>query len=344
MRYTAGLLLLAVIAGHVTDAGAQSGDGALLQHRGQHPLNALFGLPAVAARPVRDRRWQVALEHGNSFMGGVRGEEILLLDGESTELVLRHQRQLGTCWQGEIVLPFVLHTPGWADRAIDEWHQFFRLPDAERGTYPDDELLFIWRDAEGRRREIDEPVGGLGDVQLSVQRTLGCRRGRSRAADGAIARLGIKLPSGSADRLLGSGAADLYVDLQSPVRSLARRWRGGATFGALMTGPSELFAEQRPLVLFGAFGLELRLRPRWSAHLQLDWHTPFHDSALRELGELAASLAVGLRYATGKSGRFEVSIAEDALIDTAPDIVVRLAWSWASGRSAPTGIPRPARR
>ena len=326
-------------------------DGALMQQRGRHPLNALFGLPSVAARPVIEGEWQVSLEHANSFMGGVRGDEILLLDGESTELEIRHRRRFGRCWQGEAVLPFVAHSSGWADRAIDDWHQAFGLPDAERGSFPLFDLRYVWLDAEGRRRELERSGGGLGDVRIAVQRTLGCgaragdangpggRGGGSGGAsnrDGAVARIGLKLPTGSADDLLGSGAPDLYADLQSPVWRAGTRWRFGATAGAIATGESELFASQRPLVAYGSLGSEFRLHPRWRALVQLDWHTPFHDSALRELGEPAASLVVGVRH-LARSGRFEFSIGEDALIDTAPDIVARLAWTWRPRPRLPRG-------
>ena len=96
-------------------------------------------------------------------------------------------------------------------------------------------------------------------------------------------------------------------------------------------GDSELFDEQRRLVGYGSFGLSLRVFSRWEALLQADWHTPFHDSELRELGAFAASLAGGVRYRVARGQRIELSIAEDAVIDTYPDIVARLAWTW-SGR------------
>ena len=327
------VVLLTAFAG--TAAGA---DGPLIQQRGDHPLNATFGLPTVASRPVATSEWQVALEHANSFMGGVRGGEILLLDGESTELAVRHRRRLGRCWQGEASLPFVAHTTGWADGAIDDWHQAFGLPDAERDTFPSFELNYIWRDADGRRRELVEPASGIGDVQLAVQRALGCRDGDGGGGADArvIARVGVKLPTGDSGRLLGSGATDVYADLQSPVWSFGRRWRTAATLGALAPGDSELFADQRPLVFYGTLGAELALHPRLHALAQLDWHTPFHDSALRELGEPAVSLGVGLRYSAGRRGRFELGIGEDAVVDSAPDIVGRLAWTW-------TPAPRPSR-
>ena len=341
-RLVLGALLVA--ASSATGHAAESG-GALLQRRGHHPLNAIFGLPTVASRPLASSEWQVSLEHANNFAGGASGEEILFLDGETTELSLSHRRPLGACWQAEATLPFVAHGGGWADRAIDDWHRAWGLPDADRGLFPDFELHYVWRDAAGRRRELERATSGLGDVRLAVQRTLGCegaRDGSRRSPSaGAIARVGIKLPSGDPDALLGSGATDLYADLQSPLWSPAPRWRLGAALGVLVPGRSDLIARQSAVVGYGTIGGAYRLHPRWQALVQLDAHTPFEDSALVELGTVAASLGVGVRYLPRRGGRVEFSIGEDAVVDTAPDIVARLAWTWRTGAIEPARPPVP---
>jgi hypothetical protein len=59
---------------------------------------------------------------------------------------------------------------------------------------------------------------------------------------------------------------------------------------------------------------------------QLDWHTPFFDSGLRELGDDAVSFSVGGRYLLPSHQSVELSISEDAAVDTTPDIAIRLAW------------------
>ena len=118
----------------------QSDESALTQLRGQHAISALFGLPAVAARPVQTREWQFSLEHSNQYMGGANTEEALLLDGETSELTIRHRQRLGPCVQLEAVVPFIQHSGGSFDEAIDKWHAVFGLPDANRNEAPYDEL------------------------------------------------------------------------------------------------------------------------------------------------------------------------------------------------------------
>lgn len=324
----AGLLLFFCISLTPSVHAEQGDEVALFQHRIQHSYNAVFGLPAVAARPVQSREWQLSLEHSNQFMGGVIGDEVLLLDGESTELSFRHRQRFGPCWQLEAFVPIMLHNEGEFDRAIDDWHQFFALPDADRGSAPFSELTYSYEDQNGEHVVVDSPQSGLGDIQLSVQRSLGCIATADSTYSKSIARAGVKLPTGNANELRGSGALDLYVDIQSPVLSNGGRWRAGGTVGALYTGATDRFAQQKQLVAYGSLGAQFVQSHRWRILGQLDWHSPFYESALRELGDPSISLTVGIRYLAPDDQTIELSISEDAAIDTAPDLVARLSWTY----------------
>ena len=304
----------------------QSDEAALFQHRGQHSYNAVFGLPAVAARPVQTREWQLSLEHSNQFMGGRSGDEVLFLDGETSELSIRHRQRIGPCWQLEAFVPFVSHNEGEFDRAIDDWHQVFGLRDADRDSVPFSALTYSYQDRDGKRVVVDSPQSGLGDIQLSLQRSLGCSATADSTTSESIARAGVKLPTGNANELRGSGALDLYFDIQSPVFSNGGRWRAGGTVGALYTGATDRFAQQKRLVAYGSYGVQFVQSHRWRILGQLDWHTPFYTSDLRELGGRSVSLTVGVRYLVPNDQTIELSISEDAAIDTTPDIVARLSW------------------
>ena len=87
------LLVVPPLGAYAADAISgypQQTESPLIQQRILHPVNTLFGLPAVASRPVASSEWQLSLEHGNVFMGGSEGDEYLMLDGESSELALRY--------------------------------------------------------------------------------------------------------------------------------------------------------------------------------------------------------------------------------------------------------------
>lgn len=306
----------------------QSDESALFQLRGQHAIGALFGLPAVAARPVQTREWQVSLEHSNQYMGGTTEQEALLLDGETSELTIRHRQRLGPCVQLEAVVPFIQHSGGSFDKAIDKWHRVFGLPDANRGNAPYDALYYGYANSNGVALSVDSAQSGIGDIQISLQRSLGCYATADSSGSEPIARMGVKLPTGALEELRGSGEFDYFADIQSPVLSNGGKWRAGAAIGALYVGRADLIPNQNTLVAYGTFGAQYVLTSRFRLLTQLDWHTPFYQSKLRELGGDAVTLSAGFRFLGPADQTLEFTISEDAAIDTTPDIVARLSWTY----------------
>lgn len=322
-----GLLIAAVDIFLVSGTlWAEQGDeSAFFQQRAQHSYNSVFGLPAVAARPVQTFETQLSLEHSNQFAGGENTEESLVIDGESTEIVIRHRQRIGPCWQAEVHLPLVSHGGGEFDKAIDDWHRFFGLPDADRETVEFHQINYRYQNATGGGPDIVAPQSGVGDIQLAFQRSLRCFATADTTGAEPIARIGIKVPSGNALELRGSGATDLFADIQSPIWSRGP-WRFGAAAGVLLTGSSRYFQSQRNSALYGAVGVHLRISQRLRLISQLGWHTPFYKSDLRELGSNVVNLGVGVRYLLPSNQSLELSIVEDVAVDTTPDIVARVAW------------------
>jgi len=307
----------------------QSDETALTQIRGQHAISSLFGLPAVAARPVQTREWQFSIEHSNQFMGGLSEGESLLLDGETSEVTIRHRQRLGPCVQLEATVPFIQHSGGTFDEAIDAWHGFFGLPDADRNDVPFDELFYGYSDSSGRAFILNTDQSGIGDVQISLQRSLGCFATADSTGAESIVRVGVKLPTGAIEELRGSGEYDFFADIQSPVYSNGGKWRAGVAFGALYVGRADLvIPNQNSLVGYGSFGAQYVMTPRLRLLAQLDWHTAFYRSGLRELGNTAIALSAGIRYLGPADQTLEFTISEDAAFDTTPDIVAKLSWTY----------------
>ncbi len=325
-KLPAALFLLGCTCGSAL--AEQTDDAVFFQHNSQHVFNSVFGLPAPASRVVQNIEWQFSLEHSNQFAGGSAQDETLEIDGESSLFNIRHKQRLSECWQAEVNVPLIAHDGGIFDRAIDDFHQFFGTPDANRDATDFDRLTFQYSDANGETHNIDTPQSGIGDVQLTVQRALGCFATADSTEAESIARLGIKLPTGDPDELRGSGEVDLFADWQSGIRTLRNRWYGAVSIGALYLGEAEDFPDQKRAAVYGSLGTQFVINYQWRLIAQLDAHSAFYNSALRELRDPAINLAVGFRYLAGKSYSLELSISEDIAVDTTPDIVARLALSY----------------
>src|SRR5690606_33387262 len=97
---------------------------------------------------------------------------------------------------------------GFLDGLVEEWHEALGMPQSGRDALPRDRLRFFY--ARGSRALVDlrDATGGVGDVRLLAAWPL---VQRERLATSL--RASLKLPTGDAGRLLGSGAADLALSL-----------------------------------------------------------------------------------------------------------------------------------
>ncbi len=292
-----------------------------IQQRALGPIKLQSGLPEAASRLTTTDELQLSYVRNNVFMGGGVNSERLILDGESSQFNVRYRRRLSGCWQINLSGVWLDHSRGQFDRPLDTWHQFFGLPDAQRDDWPPNQLEYVYENGT-ERLALETESSGLGDTQIQIQRNVGC------LPNSSIVRFGVKLPTGEPSKFNGTGSADAFIDVQSPWQRSRRfeRIQWGGSIGLLGTGKHEQPTEQQSFVGFGAAALNVNLGPHTQLLTQLDWHTPMYKSELRELGESSVQLSLGLRYNAGRKGVWEFSFSEDAVIDTVPDIVVRLAW------------------
>lgn len=300
---------------------AEGNNANFIQQRALGPIKLQTGLPEAASRLSTTSELQLSFVHNNVFVGGRAGDESLVLDGESSQLNFRYRRQINSCLQLNVNGALLAHSGGWFDNAIDDFHQTFGLPDAQRDQLPTNQLAYSYENGS-RRLDLDGESRGLGDAQLQVQHNLGCADNR------AILRAGIKLPIGDSDEFFGNGSVDVFVDLQSKwIRTKpTSRWQWAASIGVLGAGKTDDIIEQEPFVGFGVTGVNVTLNHKWQLLGQIDWHTPLFNSDLPELGDFAAQVSLGLRYQSHAAGVWEFSFSEDIVVDTAPDIAVRFAW------------------
>ncbi len=298
-----------------------SQSGHFLQQRALGPIKLQFGLPTAASRLTTPSELQFSLVHSNIFMGGTVEDERLVLDGESSQLSLRFRQRINQCWQFNVDGSVLSHRAGWFDKTLDQWHQFFHLPDAQRDEWPVNDFQYLYS-LNGETQSTLAPGTGLGDMQVQLQHTLGC------AEQAPIVRYGIKLALGDSKQFFGSGGVDAFVDVQSAWRRSQKfnrvQWAGSV--GVLGVGGHDLIAQSQSVVAFGVLGMNVDLNARTQLVAQFDWHSAMFQSGLRELKEPGLALSLGLRYRTRHGGAWELSFAEDAAVDTVPDIVVRLAW------------------
>jgi hypothetical protein len=315
-----GLLVLVAAAG---SASAQQAEP--LEIRNLNPLVAIFGLPPWDV-PTEGRRLEASFDVANHYRLSLRNGELLVLDGETTRTAVSFGQGFGERWSIGAELPIFHVSGGVLDDLIDGWHSAFRLPDGGRNNRPEGDLLFLMGDEASLFFELAEPQTGLGDVQLSVARSFGSN-------DAFVLQATVKLPTGDEEMLAGSGSTDSSLTFMR-TRALPMRQRAAGYFwgvGVVHAGdPTLIDFDSEEWVYTAILGGTWQAWTRFGLKAQLDYHSPFYNSTLEEIGEAAIQVSFGAWMRRNDRSWLEFGIVEDLEVSTAPDVVLKLAahWSW----------------
>ena len=284
--------------------------------RDQNPLLAGFGLPtAMPSRLPRRLSGGVDLSWGTTALMQSQGDEALLVDAETREARVTLQGPLmdtGFAWQ--LQLPYRYTGGGNLDSFIDSWHDTFGLPDGARSALPRDQIGIAYTRAGTREVDINSSASGLGDIEAA----LGYKIPTDAVA--LMAWLTIKLPTGDADKLTGSGGTDVSL-LLAAQRGLSDRWSIFGQAAATYLGDGDLLPDQQRSVAWsGMAGVSVQTWRGLSLKAQIDAHTAAYDSNLDFFSE-AVVLTVGGDYCFESGWRLELGVSEDLAVEHSPDVV-----------------------
>ncbi len=308
--------------------------------RNHNPFLQVFGLPAgepASLQPEGTYRYRVSLAIANHAEQDQTALESGETDGESYFLDLTYRYGLRDGLELGVDVPLVAHAGGFLDGPIENWHDLWGLSNSRRSG-PRDQIDYRYVAPDGDTYRLQSSEAGIGDIRLGAALRLG-NPGRKRAW---ALRAGVKLPTGDADKLLGSGAVDYYLSLHLDDRySLAgRELRVSALAGTLFPGDGDTVpAEQRDAVGFVGMALAWQASRRWSLMAQVNGESAYYDSDLEILGANSVQLTVGGAYRarSGLSVRF--GVVEDILGNATSDIAFQVAMAWGPG-SATAEPPR----
>lgn len=299
----------------------------VLPHHDSGPLTGIFGFPeSTEGGKVVERgqyRWNASIVVASHNIDETRASEVFRLDGESTRLAFTYQRGLWNRLDIGIEVPYVWHQSGSLDSIIESWHDFFSFPDGPRSIREQDQLEFFYADSQQNLIDISNNAHGIGDVRVVAGWQLSTSENRSTAL-----RLGIKLPTGSGDELLGSGGTDLSLALASDYDNLWGNPKTSGFYRASLTilGRPDLLANRYKNVVGQlSIGLGYRAHRNVDLRLQSRIRSAVYDSKIENLGETSMALVFGTDLRLSDRYRLTLSVSEDVKVDSAPDVSFQIA-------------------
>ena len=313
LALTAGVLALA-------SAGA---DAEPFLTRNQHPLAALYGLPApLAARlPTAGAGYaSLGLQWANFALDDARGEQAYTLDGEVFETRLRAGRAVGDRFSVHAELAYRSLSGGTLDSAIESFHDMFGLPNGPRNDMPEDRLLIDYRTGDTAALSIDRDASGIADVPIALGYQL-----HTSDTSAVATWLSVKLPTGSSEDLNGSGALDVALSLSGEMRPSAR-WELFGQVNAAWLGDGEVLPDAQESFAYSAMaGVTWNPWRTLDLTVQIEANSAIFDTGFTGLDSDAVVVTFGGSYVTSGGWRFDAGLTEDIEVDESPDVVLHMA-------------------
>lgn len=291
----------------------------------QSPLSLIFGLPVLApgqTLTAGEQRATVSYEISNFMFYDRRNNEELVLDGETRRAVIAffYGNPHGE-WGVEI--PYVSHSGGMFDSFIRHWHETFGQRQGGRDETPDNLLSFSYRRDGSDRFSIIRSTEGIGDIRL-----LSAWRLATGGATDIALRASLKLPTGDAAQLHGSGATDvaLWLAANCATDRCPAPFAWNASAGILRLGHGDTLPElQERYAGFGHVGLNWEALSSITLKAALSSHTSFYrDTDFAPLSHTSVQLILGGTWAASRQMAFDIAVTEDLRVYTAPDVGIQL--------------------
>jgi hypothetical protein len=283
-----------------------------LGSRNQTPLALLFVYMTpdrAAVIPRGQLDLDIVFDYSNIIQEQQTENEFLRFDLEYLRTLVALKRGFGRGLELGFEVPFYVYYGGFLDPFVNSFHEAFGLPNLLRGQTANGLVAYEYRRGDQVVLGGTSSFGAVGDVALSVKKTLGVGRPQALSVRGTL-----KLPTGEPSNLSGSGAADLGLGVAFD--------RIGPKYGLYLNanyhflGTPEGF-ETRDYFSFMA-GADWRFKPRLAAVLQVDYLRPPIRGEVLNLNDPGIQLALGLRYRHSEAFSYEWRLVED-LSSFSPD-------------------------
>lgn len=294
----------------------------------QNPFIQIFGLPKAEPPDLNNINQYSSITSLNIVNNTVQGDtnaEKLVLDGESYRMEMAVRYGIWQDTEIGVDVPIVSHRRGRFDNFIRNWHDLFGLSNKEQNQFTPNQLNYYYQSGSNTVVDIHETESGLGDVRLSVAMT-GLKY-IPWAPQSFVYRAVIKLPTGNADTLLGSGGIDVALSMSTENSNTFKDYYSAFSgqAGVMWLGESDLFSQiQRKYVMFASSTIDWDYWQPIVFKAQLDLHTSFYRSEIGDLGKDSIQLTVGGAVKFNKDMHFDIGVSENLMSDSTPDVGLNL--------------------
>lgn len=290
----------------------------------QNPFVQIFGLPKAEPGTITPKgRFDAGFLYfvsNNAIESDAPNGESIVWDGETTQYTLKIRYGLFESLELGVDVPLVEHGGGYLDSVIRNYHKMVGFPNNRQELFEKNQILYQVDENGTTIYSMKEKHSGLGDVRLTAAVPLVGKELRSERH--LALRSLLKLPTGNSDYLLGSGGMDLSVGLAYSDYQTLNRWNMvfASHLGMIYMGEGEVLqGKQRNFAGYGGASLDWLVWDFLGLKLQLDMHSAFYHSELKQLGSSMQLLSGGTLYLPSRVS-VDFGISEQLVTDATPDV------------------------
>jgi len=266
-----------------------------ITYRDQNPfyLQTLNLTPIRATVLPRDTlKVRVDSAYSNVFETGTSSTNSFIADMEIWRLALNAAYALRDDLEVGLEIPFLQLWHGFLDPFIQDFHNFFGLPNGGRKQFPDNQYHFSFA-ANGKTiYNVNSQTMNLGDITLHLKQHV-LDEGRINPAVAWF--FDFKIPTGQISRGLGSGGTDYGFGLA--LEKSYKRIHGYLNTAYYVSGRHDHMEPYMNDVFFSyAAGIEVTLLPSWSVIAQVNSGTPLlAHTGINEWDGVPLDLIIGFK-------------------------------------------------
>ncbi|MEN8255076.1 MAG: DUF3187 family protein [Verrucomicrobiota bacterium] len=285
----------------------------------QNPFVQIFGLPKAEPGTITPKG---RLDAGFLYFvsNNAIESESIIWDGETAQYNFRFRYGVSDKLELGVDVPFIEHGGGYLDSIIRNYHKMMGFPNDRQEQFEKNQIKYQLGEDTDPDYLMEEGHSGLGDIRVSAAIPL---FEESLHAQRHLAlRSLLKLPTGDSKYLFGSGGTDLSVGLAySDYQTLGRlNTVLAAHFGMIYMGDAEVLRDQqRHFAGYGGVSLDWLTLDWLEFKLQMDMHSAFYHSELKQLGSSIQLLAGGTVHLPGEV-LLDLGISEQLITDATPDV------------------------
>lgn len=289
----------------------------------QNPFVQIFGLPKAEPGQITPSG---KLDAGflyfvsNNSISADAGGESIIWDGETAQYNLRFRYGVSEHLELGMDVPYIDHSGGYLDSLIRGFHDLFSFPNDRQEEFDKNQIHYQLKENGATTFEMKDRAHGFGDIRFSAAIPL--FDPTPQAQRYLALRPQIKLPTGDSDDLLGSGGTDVsvglaYSDYQT-LNSLNMVLSSHA--GMIYMGNSKVLRDQqRHFAGYGGVSLDWLATEHLEFKVQMDLHSAFYESKLKQLGSSIQLLAGGTAHLPGRV-LLDLGISQQLITDATSDV------------------------